>query len=284
VLMTMVLAFIFGISGAIKLVAVAGLGCWAFLTLPDGTRARVKQLCKQRCELGAELAQHPPAVIAGMAGVWLFLGLCAAFKVAMIGTLVSWRRGVPGTSEGADRRSASWFARCQPQQRQHQQHQQAAAPVPRGAVLPPAPAGPGSFGPGVEQLQRFLIARNLMPADAIRWRAGVLGPRTAEALGRFRAAASLAPAAGASGIYDDAVRAAMLDLNRPLADLAGAEPAATPSPADLPAAQPDPASGQRWAAELAALEAMGFQPSAGVAQLLDRSHGSLDWVITQLVR
>lgn len=50
--------------------------------------------------------------------------------------------------------------------------------VPRGNLLPDAPLAPGSFGPGVEQLQQTLIDLGIMPARAIRWRSGFYARNT----------------------------------------------------------------------------------------------------------
>merc|ERR1711959_743997 len=50
--------------------------------------------------------------------------------------------------------------------------------TPRGDELPAAPLSFGSSGPGVEQLQRAFISLGHLDAEAIRWRAGVFGPRT----------------------------------------------------------------------------------------------------------
>jgi hypothetical protein len=50
--------------------------------------------------------------------------------------------------------------------------------VPRGNLLPDAPLVPGSFGPGVEQLQQTLIDLGIMPARAIRWRSGFYARNT----------------------------------------------------------------------------------------------------------
>jgi hypothetical protein len=50
--------------------------------------------------------------------------------------------------------------------------------IPRGNLLPDAPLAPGSFGPGVEQLQQTLIDLGIMPARAIRWRSGFYARNT----------------------------------------------------------------------------------------------------------
>merc|ERR1719183_1852003 len=83
---------------------------------------------------------------------------------------------------------------CRARCRVHRERRAAAEGVPRGESdpLPPAPVQFGQFGPGVAQLQAFLIEHGLMSPDDIRWRAGVFGPRTANAIYRFQVAAGLA--------------------------------------------------------------------------------------------
>lgn len=293
-MMMVTAAVLFGIGGSIKIAAVAGLGCWAFRTLPAGTQAKAELLFRQRCELSKELARHPPAVITGLAVIWLIVGLCAVFKVGLVLLLTSpWRRATPALM-----------------QRHHDHHHrqgQSSTPAATAAALgggdtalPGAPLGLGSYGPGVEQLQRFLIERDLMPEGAIRWRAGVLGPQTAAALERFQRATGLPAPASPAEVYNEATRSRLFDFARPGRTTVAATGAGQQTPhqpwagagagagdagAAAAAAAPRIVAGQqRWARELSALEAMGFEASAAVVALLNQSHGSLDTVIGELVR
>jgi len=72
-----------------------------------------------------------------------------------------------------------------------QDHESNESEVARGKVLPVPSASIGSHGPGIEQLQRFLIKQKLMDPSAIQWRAGIFGPRTREALVKFQKANKL---------------------------------------------------------------------------------------------
>lgn len=152
--------------------------------------------------------------------------------------------------------------------------------MPRGEILPTPEFEAGSSGPGVEQLQRFLIARGLMSESAIRWRAGVFGPRTAQALHNYQASKQLRVI---PGCFDTVTRASLL------ADLAaanGTQPTpASSAPVTGTPATSSSASHERWSHELDALKAMGFFHSVDyLIPLLERSRGSIDGVIAQLVR
>lgn len=72
-----------------------------------------------------------------------------------------------------------------------QDHESNESEVARGKVLPVPSASIGSHGPGIEQLQRFLIKQKLMDPSAIQWCAGIFGPRTREALVNFQKANKL---------------------------------------------------------------------------------------------
>lgn len=82
--------------------------------------------------------------------------------------------------------------------------------VAEGSVLPEAPAQRGSFGPGVAQLQRALIRLNVMPASAIRWRAGFYGPNTTEAIRKLRLKEGIEGPMTEAGVYTTAVREKLL--------------------------------------------------------------------------
>eukprot|EP00041_Stephanoeca_diplocostata_P039594 m.1637149 g.1637149 ORF g.1637149 m.1637149 type:complete len:659 (+) comp25531_c0_seq1:114-2090(+) len=86
---------------------------------------------------------------------------------------------------------------------------QSAALVERGTEgLPTGTLRYGSRGPGVEQLQWYLISKGMMKAEAISAKAGYYGPRTCEAIRVARHAYNI-KSANAS-VYDEALRDAML--------------------------------------------------------------------------
>merc|ERR1712046_288441 len=76
--------------------------------------------------------------------------------------------------------------------------------------LPVAPLSCGSFGPGVERLQRALIQLGYMDQSAIRWRAGFYGPRTTEAISQVAAAMRSQDAEAVGGTFTNDVREHML--------------------------------------------------------------------------
>merc|ERR1712159_14214 len=92
--------------------------------------------------------------------------------------------------------------------------------VPRGQTLPAPPLARGTRGPGVAQLQHCLIELGHMQSSAIRFCAGVYGPRTAEAVAKVQQAMQLQP----TGEYDAAVHDA---LSRQLAAKATDQATAT---------------------------------------------------------
>jgi len=113
-------------------------------------------------------------------------------------------------------------ARCRPKHCKRQQQQAAkcckAGPTTKDDknkdeqehTLPKAPAAIGSYGPGIVRLQKFLISHDLMDASAIRWRAGVFGPRTQEAIYQFQLANHIDT--DQYGVYDEPTAAALQAL------------------------------------------------------------------------
>merc|ERR1712166_1328762 len=85
---------------------------------------------------------------------------------------------------------------------QRQQRFQRPGGIAAGDILPAAQFGIGAFGPGVEQLQRVLIANDWMDPSAIQWRAGVFGPRTLEAIYKFQVLNAVETEN--QGVYDQA--------------------------------------------------------------------------------
>jgi len=82
--------------------------------------------------------------------------------------------------------------------------------VKAGEVLPAYPVAFGSHGPGVEQLQHFLIDNGFMDASAIKWRAGVYSHRTQEAIEQFQLLHGIS---GENlGTYDKATAEALQNL------------------------------------------------------------------------
>lgn len=82
--------------------------------------------------------------------------------------------------------------------------------VPAGETLPTGTFGIGSYGEGVEQLQRFLIAQGLMDQQAIAWRAAMYGPWTRKTVANFQRTNKID--VEKIGEYNDATRAALLAL------------------------------------------------------------------------
>ena len=166
-----------------------------------------------------------------------------------------------------------------------------------GDVLPAEVFGIGSFGPGVEQLQRFLIEHNLMDQAAIAWRAGLFGPWTRKAVAMFQKANEVAGAEGDWGRFDAATREALMTLvtaapanpdasNLPDADADAAAPASPeqqPEPASAPSPTAPAAETGKWANELATLAAMGFDDTGSLTTLLDRKQGSVAAVVSAML-
>jgi len=70
--------------------------------------------------------------------------------------------------------------------------------VPEGNLLPASPVSPGAKGPGVAQLQHALIELGHMDASAIRFCAGMFGPRTTGAIRKLQRALAMEP----TGCFD----------------------------------------------------------------------------------
>lgn len=163
--------------------------------------------------------------------------------------------------------------------------------IPTGDVLPNEQLERGSHGPGVAQLQHFLIRAGLMDPSAIRWREGLYGPRTTEAIAAFQETNRIE---GEHGVFDAAVRAALLE-GWPRADMPPA-PEPTPSPeasqvpdiASAPTAPEvsDPAVGQeqaKWQKQLEDLADMGFVEIDRNVALLERFKGAVPFVVSELL-
>merc|ERR1719231_654154 len=76
--------------------------------------------------------------------------------------------------------------------------------------LPAAPLNFGTFGPGVENLQRTLIKLGYMDQSAIRWRAGFYGPQTTQAVCKVAAAMRSQDAKAVGGTFTNDVREHLL--------------------------------------------------------------------------
>jgi len=175
------------------------------------------------------------------------------------------------------------------QGRRHHKRQEVAA----GEMLPETESfGIGSYGPGVEQLQWFLISHKLMSPRAIAWRAGLYGPWTRRAIANFQNAEGLAVTE--LGQFDKTTRAALLSH---VADKLETEPEPEPEPETAPnatgteqqeqqeqqvtATPPPPA---KWADELAVLRNMGFADTSALTNLLERKHGQIDLVVAEILQ
>merc|ERR1712195_45542 len=82
----------------------------------------------------------------------------------------------------------------------------------------------GACGPGVEQLQRFLIANDFMDESAIKWLAGVYGPRTREAIYKFQVLNAVETEN--QGVYDQPT----VDALTSLVTVTTVTPTPTPTP------------------------------------------------------
>jgi hypothetical protein len=83
------------------------------------------------------------------------------------------------------------------------------------SMLPEEVLHPGAQGPAVASLQQALIQLGHLHPGAIRWRRGMYGPRTTQAIAALQQASGEAP----TGIYDGAIRAKLVE------QLNGASPA-----------------------------------------------------------
>merc|ERR1719158_621176 len=101
-----------------------------------------------------------------------FAGLMAIFLLPALATWCCSRSEPQQPASPCSWRPCTWFS-CSPAR---------ARAVPRGQPLPAVPLARGARGPGVAQLQHCLIELGYMQPSAIRFCAGVYGPRTAEAV------------------------------------------------------------------------------------------------------
>jgi peptidoglycan hydrolase-like protein with peptidoglycan-binding domain len=183
-------------------------------------------------------------------------------------------------------------------------------PVAPGNVLPSAPLKIGSFGPGVAQLQEFLIEHGLMHPNAIRRAAGIYGPLTAKAILAFQQQAGVATADNA-GVFDEVTRKAMVDRFRvdgddnsaatppqdkghndnahtdshppSNADAASASAGASPPPENSGAPTNAENDDTKWKDVLDSLRAMGFVDAETLVPLVEQFKGSLDKVLSVLL-
>lgn len=199
--------------------------------------------------------------------------------------------------------------------RQHQHYAEDRNVTQIGDRLPTGRLKRGSHGPGVAQLQHFLIKSGLMDPSAIRWRDGLYGPRTAAAVQAFQEANRLE---GEHGVFDQVVRAALL-AGWPAENIAGtpAPDVSAPAPPPVPTTTPDndrhyaphasapvlsapvaepvfespvpsttpPAAEQpaKWAKQLETLAGMGFVDIEANTELLEEHNGAVPFVVTELL-
>jgi len=175
--------------------------------------------------------------------------------------------------------------------------------APADDQLPTGRLERGSHGPGVAQLQHFLIKAGLMDPSAIRWRDGLFGPRTAAAVQAFQEANQLE---GEHGVFDAVVRAALLagwptktaaaSATRP-PDTSSPAPAAAPTApveertgADFvrssmaPSAPSTAEQPTKWSEQLETLRTMGFSDVDRNNELLDKHNGAVPFVVTELLQ
>lgn len=165
------------------------------------------------------------------------------------------------------------FMQAMQQGMQRMQQHMTPAQAAKGDTLPEAPLSRGARGPGVAQLQAQLIELGALSPDAIRFHAGMYGPRTCTAIAEVqRVMGNLEP----SGDFDDAVRAHLLQR--------------LSSNPETEVSAPTTESAQEWTAvekaddadeNAAVLISMGFGEH-DVAAALDATKGSLeraaDWL------
>jgi len=204
------------------------------------------------------------------------------------------------------------------QQKQHQNrcgsHQVSQQKVAVGETLPEATSfGIGSYGPGVEQLQRFLISNHLLSPQAITWRAGVYGPWTRRAIAVFQNSQGLK--VQELGRYDSITRAALLEYvnNDPdesrsecnAQGLSNNEQQASGEPRaanehrqpkdklqindehkneEEQNSNPSQATQNKWADELVILNNMGFTDKDILTNLLEKKHGQIGLVVAEMLK
>jgi len=184
--------------------------------------------------------------------------------------------------------------------------------IPPGKVLPDGDAAIGSFGPGVVQIQHALIAIGAMSPSAIRFREGIIGPRTSRAIQEYKEGEGIPSDPYHYGTYTNAVRDSLLGRIDALVDNKAAtteqeklqrehgKVAATAckessvvnaadtqkegSQADQSKQDSeDIISGERWEEEQKVLIDMGFLDTTKNCSLLDRHNGAMPFVIAALV-
>merc|ERR1712166_1415623 len=210
-----------------------------------------------------------------------------------------------GNAKGACPKATGNCSRQQRQCPQRQQRYQRPGGIAAGDVLPAAQFGIGAFGPGVEQLQRFLIANDFMDESAIKWRAGVYGPRTREAIYKFQVLNAVETEN--QGVYDQPTVDALTSLvtvttvtptptpTQPVETKAVETPPpvapkptapsvsepqqpSTPTPTPTTTTTPSPSDDedlvvvdQPWTEELKILEGMGFTDKEQLKLLLNEN-------------
>jgi len=167
-----------------------------------------------------------------------------------------------------------------------------------GAVLPDAPLSIGSRGPGVAQLQEFLIKHGLLQRSR---RVDFFGPRTSTAIQAFQSIKGVATTSP-RGEYDDATRDALLTLETPSRAADVPESAATEATVvdtvteQVSATESEPASDESepagdseplrsgvWEDELGVLASMGFHDREVLVPMLERANGRVDVVVSEII-
>merc|ERR1711959_303043 len=142
--------------------------------------------------------------------------------------------------------------------------------------IPEPGFGYGSAGPHVEQLQKTLICLGLMPASAIRWRSGLYGPHTCQAIATING--------DGNGEYNVDTRAKLLEMigDQSADEQTEPDPEGGGSKSDEPEPEPEPESRSPFEDQVRVLQAMGFvDPRA--ADLLAKHSGSIERVVADLL-
>merc|ERR1712166_476224 len=215
------------------------------------------------------------------------------------------QRRCPRNGKGKGKGGACPQRQQQRQCPQRQQRYQRPGGIAAGDVLPAAQFGIGAFGPGVKQLQWFLIANDFMDESAIKWRAGVYGPRTREAIYKFQVLNAVETEN--QGVYDQPTVDALTSLvtvttvtptptpTQPVETKAVETPPpvapkptapsvpepqqpSTPTPTPTTTTTPSPSDDddlvvvdQPWTEELKILEGMGFTDKEQLKLLLNEN-------------